>query len=590
VRGADATNVTGFSEELGAHGAWEFDLATSRIRWSNGVYRIHGVSRKDFQPTVDSVRELVHPDDLLMYRSIVQKATENRTPFTVQHRLITPAGRERTVCVRGAFMAGTDGDDRLIGTTQDVTGRASDDELLWHMANEDPLTGLFNRRRFMEELAREVAVAKRSGEGGAVLIIDIDRFKEINDILGHSRGDGLLERIAQRLRERLRGTDTLARLGGDEFAIVLPRCPIAAAERVGHDLAIVVRETPAARIGGRDRHVAISVGVARFGQDADRTPTELLMEADLAMYRAKAQGGNGVEVFDEAMRAELAAKVRVEGELREALDRDELEIFYQPLASLADGTVVGCEALLRWHHPERGLVGPGEFIPIAEEYGLISRMGKWVLEGACRQARTWRDQGRNLYVSVNVSPVQLIHDDVPAQVAALLKETRLPPQLLHIEVTETSILDEGQKIAPALEAVRALGVRVAIDDFGGGSSSLSRLRVLPIDTIKIDRVFIQGLPDRSDDRAIVAAVLSLGEELGLSVIAEGVETERQHWELHEQGCRYAQGFLYAQPRTVSELELDGYVAVVQPGIGDPSVIREFMRQIGIPAARVGAPA
>jgi diguanylate cyclase (GGDEF)-like protein/PAS domain S-box-containing protein len=584
---SDGSYVQGFSDEAAAHGAWAYDLGTHVIDWTEGVHRMHGTTPGEFRPTLESVRELVHPEDLEMYRRVFQNAVRDRAPFVVQHRIRRPDDEVRTLLVHGEFMAGDGESGRVVGITQDVTDRDRDEDRLWHLANHDPLTSLYNRRRFMEELKREVATAQRSGSTGAVLMLDVDRFKEVNDTLGHQTGDHLLARVGERLRGRLRTTDTLARLGGDEFAVVLPGCTLQDAEHVAVELRDAVRARPGVRIAGRERRLAVSVGIARFGAGSDAGPTELLVEADLAMYRAKAQGGDCIEVFDENMRAELAARLRIEAELREALERDELEVFYQPIASIVDGSVIGCESLVRWRHPERGLVSPAEFIPIAEERGLISEIGELVLERACRQAREWRLHGRNLFVTVNVSPLQLARDDVAATVRRILNETELPAPLLHVEVTETSMLDEAGSLAPALHALREIGVRVAIDDFGGGSSSLSRLRVLPIDEIKVDRIFIEGLPVRPDDRAIVAAVLSLADELGLMVIAEGVETERQHWELRELGCRYAQGFLYARPAPPEDLDLDGYSAVVQPGVGDPSVIREFMRQIGIPAARMG---
>jgi EAL domain-containing protein (putative c-di-GMP-specific phosphodiesterase class I) len=332
--------------------------------------------------------------------------------------------------------------------------------------------------------------------------------------------------------------------------------------------------------------VSASIGIAPFGPDAERTAEQLLVEADLAMYRAKGRGGGQVETFDEEMRARLATRMEVEAELREALDRDQLVVHYQPITALPDGAPVGCEALVRWQHPERGLLAPGHFIPVAEESGLISELGAWVLKEACRQAQAWRTRGRQLHVSVNVSPVQLLRDDVVTLVREVLAETGLPPQLLYLEVTETSLIEDAATIAPALQTIKDLGVKIAIDDFGGGSSSLSYISLLPVDVIKIDRLFVSGLPDSSDDRAIVAAVISLCEELALTVVAEGIETDRQHWELRELGCRLGQGFLYSKPRPPAELELGGFSAAVQPGVGDPSQIREFMRQIGIPA-RVG---
>ena len=438
----------------------------------------------------------------------------------------------------------------------------------------------------MEELTREVAFAQRSGESGALLMLDLDRFKDINDSLGHMAGDSLLTRVAEHLRGRLRATDTLARLGGDEFAIVLPSCPVEQAQVIAAEILDTLNRRASVQIGGIDRRLTASIGVAAFGPGQPRTADELLVEADLAMYRAKLAGRNQVEVFDEEMRAELAARVSMEGELREALRGQELRVHYQPIVSLGDGATVGCEALVRWEHPLRGMVGPTEFIAIAEECGLISEIGEFVLDRACRQAADWRHMGRHLFVSVNVSPRQLVLGDMARDVAQALERSGLPAALLCLEVTETSLFGDSSPLVSGLRELKRLGVRLAMDDFGGGASSLALLRVLPLDQIKIDRMFIERIADRSDDRAIVAAVLSMAEELRMSVVAEGIETEHQQGQLRELGCQYGQGFLYARPDYPEALELDGYSAMVQPGVGDPSVIREFMRQIGIPA-RVG---
>jgi len=581
--------MNGFSDATADHGSWEYDPESREITWSGGVYRIHGVVPGEFDLTYDEVRKLVHPDDLERYATSVADAIAARTPFAVQHRIVRPDGAVRDVVVRGEFLPGAPGEpDRLIGTTQDVTGRQGAEERLWHLANHDSLTGLFNRRRLMEELEREVAVARRSGAAGAALMLDLDGFKDINDSLGHVAGDNLLIRVADELRQRLRTTDTLARIGGDEFAIVLPGCTPTAARAIGEQLLEALAHGPSVRIAGRERHVSASVGVAPFGSSAERDADGLLVEADLAMYRAKQAGPGQVEVFDEQMRAELAARVQVEGELREALEEGQLEVHYQPIIELADGSPVGYEALVRWRHPHRGLILPEGFVPVAEEHGLIARVGSQVLRAACAEARRWREAGHHAFVSVNVSPLQLVRGDLAREVADVLAETDLPAPLLCLEITETSLIDDAATIAPALEAIRRLGVRVAIDDFGGGTSSLSFLSVLPIDIIKIDRLFVEGLARRRDDRAIVAAVMSMAEELDLAVIAEGVEDELQHGELRELGCRLAQGFLYKRPMPSQQLDLGGYAAAGQPGVGDPLVIREFMRQIGIPA-RVGAP-
>ena len=575
--------MEGFSEPVSNHGSWELDLDSQAVRWSPALYRIHGVSPDEFRLERDTVRALIHPDDRDVYGRVIDQAITARAPFACQHRIVLPGGGERVVLVRGAYLDGDDGRRRLIGTTQDVTGRAGDEERLWHLANHDSLSGLFNRRRFMEELSREVAFAQRSGEPGAVLMLDLDRFKDINDTLGHMAGDGLLTRVAEQLRGRLRSTDTLARLGGDEFAVVLPGCPIDQARRIAAEILDTLNRHASVQIAGIERRLTASIGVAPFGPGRAHSADELLIEADLAMYRAKAAGRGVVEVFGEEMRAELAARMGMEGELREALKAREMRVQYQPIVSLGDGTTVGCEALVRWDHPLRGLVGPTEFIAIAEECGLIGEIGEFVLDRACRQAADWRLAGRNLYVSVNVSPRQLVEGDMTREVATTLERSRLPAPLLCLEITETSLLGDSNPMVAVMRELKALGVRMAIDDFGGGASPLGLLRVLPLDQIKIDRMFIDGIAVQPDDRAIVAAVLSMADELGMTVVAEGIETEHQQGQLRDLGCRFGQGFLYARADYPESLELDGYSATVQPGVGDPSVIREFMRQIGIPA-------
>jgi diguanylate cyclase (GGDEF)-like protein/PAS domain S-box-containing protein len=333
--------MSGFSEPLADHGVWEWDLGAGAVRWSDSMFRIYGVGPGEFSPERESIGELIHQEDREMVREIVYGAIESRAPFTVQHRIVRPDGALRTVILRGGVMAEGDSDPgRLIGTTRDVTGKLGLEEQLWHMANEDPLTGLYNRRRFLDELAREIAVAHRMGTVGAVLMLDLDRFKDVNDSLGHMAGDRLLAEVAGALQRRLRATDTLARLGGDEFALVLPACPTAQACSVAAELAAAAGAP--FPIAGKPRRVTASVGVAPFGTRDGETADTLLIEADLAMYRAKHTRRGSIEVFDEEMRAELAARLATEAELRTGVQEGELVVVYQPIASLADGSPVGC--------------------------------------------------------------------------------------------------------------------------------------------------------------------------------------------------------------------------------------------------------
>nr|MBA2440360.1 GGDEF domain-containing protein [Thermoleophilaceae bacterium] len=317
--------------------------------------------------------------------------------------------------------------------------------------------------------------------------------------------------------------------------------------------------------------------------DERPTPERLLREADTAMYRAKAAGRGRAELFDDLMREEVAQRLELARELRKALPRKELRLVYQPVVSLADGQVVACEALLRWHHPERGVVPPAAFVPLAEQNGLILPIGEWVLEEACRQGAEWRRAGRDLSVSVNISPAQLAQPDFAEGVHAILRRAGLPAQCLCLELVESTVARQPERIGNTLRDLRAGGVRIALDDFGKGATSLAHFRGLPLDILKLDRTFVSGLREGDVSRAIVAALLSLAKGLGITVVAEGVEREDQAAELRELGCGLVQGFWFGRPTEPENLELDGFNARARPGLGDPFVIREFMRQIGIPA-------
>ncbi|MDQ2675474.1 MAG: EAL domain-containing protein [Actinomycetota bacterium] len=549
------------------HGAWEYEPESGRTRWSESLYAMHGVEPRSFEPRAEDVLPLVHPDDRETYSAIVRDAIDTRTPFACQHRIVRPDGETRILIVRGSFVEGMDEvPDRLIGTTQDVTDRADESARVAHLANHDSVSGLYNRPRFMEELTREIATGRRSGVGGALLILNLDRFADVNSVLGHMAGDQLLRKVAAVLRGRLRDTDILARIGGDVFAMILPGCGPGAAARVATQLIESVAASAAVGAGGAERRASGSIGMAFFGPSERREAEDLLVEAELAVMRAKANGRAQAQAFTEEMRVEQAVSLSTEDELRGAIGGHELRVQFQPIVSLEDGAAIGCEALVRWEHPIKGLMGPGDFVSIAEETGLISKIGRVVLESSCRQAAEWRRQGRDLFVSVNISPRQLMRPDLIADIRAALAASNLPAECLYLEVTETSLLRDPGPIVETLRRLKALGVRLAIDDFGAGASSFGLLRILPIDQIKIDRSFIQGLGDTTSDRAVVAAVVSLAKELGLTVVAEGVETQRQQGELRDLGADLAQGFLYSPARNPEELELDAYAATVLDGV------------------------
>jgi diguanylate cyclase (GGDEF)-like protein/PAS domain S-box-containing protein len=427
----------------------------------------------------------------------------------------------------------------------------------------DPLTGLHNREVFTDELARALARHGRSSLHLGVLFIDIDAFKQINDSIGHEAGDRLLAEVARRLREAVRAGDVVGRLGGDEFAILLELLEsdyeaVAVARRV---LQAFSRPFDT---GSGSVSITASVGLAT-AHDAHKPAERLIREADMAMYRAKSTGRNRFAVFDAQLRVSVDRRLTFERDLRNALPRGEFEVFYQPVVSLTDGAVPSCEALVRWRHHEWGLISPEEFIPLAEENGLIVPIGAWVLGTALGQVARWRADGHEIDVSVNISPRQLTHDNIATTVSEQLERVGVPASALCLEITETAVLSDPVGAAARLAELRRLGVRIAFDDFGTGYSSLRHLSQLPVDVIKLDRTFVSALnragPRR--DRAILIAVTSAARELGISVIAEGVEDIEQLAELQRAGCAYAQGFLFADPRPAAQTVLGGFADVVK---------------------------
>jgi diguanylate cyclase (GGDEF)-like protein len=445
----------------------------------------------------------------------------------------------------------------------------------------DPMTGLPNRGLLEDRLAQALAALDRLPGWLALLFIDIDGLKAINDSLGHDAGDEMLRETARRMAGALRGSDTLARIGGDEFLVVANGLrDVSEVGAVAQRLLDAFREP--LRIAGDKLPVSASIGVA--ATNSASTPSrELVRCADVAMYRAKGRGGGCWVRFDDQMAGEVDARLQVESELRLALAHGELRVHYQPIVRLADGTINGCEALVRWEHPVRGMLGPDAFLDLAEENGLIVPIGEWVLDEACRQAAQWRREGIDVSVSVNLSPRQINQRGFADVVRDTLTARGLPAPQLCIEIAETAVRRRFEHLATPMERIKRLGVRIAMDNFGSGFSSLSHLRGLPLDIIKIDGSFVRAVTAAGPDRAIVAAIVSLGEEMGLTVIAEGIDSDTQLDALRRLRCPFGQGYHFAPPRPASELHLAGFDAHGRPGFGDPYAIREFMRQIGIPA-------
>ncbi|QIN78224.1 EAL domain-containing protein [Rubrobacter marinus] len=436
----------------------------------------------------------------------------------------------------------------FIGVQKDVTERKELEEKLAHQAFHDPLTDLPNRSLFLDRVDHALKRAKRRGDGVAVLFMDLDNFKVINDSLGHEVGDELLVSVAGRLQSCLRPADTAARLGGDEFVVLLEDV-----EGPEEATRVATRIEEALRapfwVGGHNLFVTTSVGVALGGTDGERAG-DLLRNADLAMYRAKDGGKNNHAVFEPGMNERALERLGMEADLRRALDREEFRVHYQPKVSVRTGRIVAHEALVRWEHPERGLVPPAEFIPLAEETGLIVPLGRWVLGEACRQAKEWQSwypTDPPLAMSVNLSAAQFKRPDLGASVAKVLDDTGLDPRDLILEITESMVVEDVTAALVTLRELKALGVKIAVDDFGTGYSSLSYLKRFPVDYLKIDRSFVEGLGRDPKDEGIVSASIELAHALGLEAIAEGVETASQLERLRVLGCGLAQGFFFQKP-------------------------------------------
>ncbi|WP_151638919.1 sensor domain-containing protein [Noviherbaspirillum aerium] len=439
------------------------------------------------------------------------------------------------------------------GIARDITQLKSRERYIERLATHDSLTGLPNRNLLDDRIKHAVVQAERSGRRVAVLFIDLNRFKVVNDSLGHDKGDILLCIIADRLRQCVREADTVARIGGDEFAIVLEEVsmPESVITIAKHVLAAIERPV---RLEGHQLVVSGSVGCSLFPKDGSDAAA-LLHNADLAMYEAKAAGGGALRLYKADMDERAKSRLTHEHDLRRALEQDELVVYYQPRVDISSKAIVGAEALVRWIHPERGLVPPNEFIPLAEEIGLISQLGEWVLMQACKQNRSWQKAGLPpLKVSVNLSPLQLDPDStITEAVMQALERTGLDAKWLELEITETSLMQNVESTLTKLEEIRNAGVSISIDDFGTGYSSLSYLRRLPVNGLKIDQSFIRDITASRDDEAIVAATIALAHTMNLTVVAEGVTTEEQIRFLHANECDEVQGFLFGAAVPPEEL-------------------------------------
>ena len=441
-----------------------------------------------------------------------------------------------------------------IGNFIDISQIKESEARLEHLAHHDPLTGLPNRLMLLSRLQHAIDRARRDKTAGAVLFLDLDQFKNVNDSFGHSTGDELLRLVAQRYGRRVRDSDTLARMGGDEFVVLLEnlREPEYAAA-VAESLVDALRE-PFHLAGGQEVFVGTCVGISVFPGDSGEAD-QVIGNADAAMYQAKNAGRNTFRFYTESLTAAANARVELEASMRHGLERAEFLLHYQPLVVIADLRVTGLEALVRWQRPGHGLISPDRFIPLAEETGLIVPLGTEVLRIACRQMRLWLDAGLGLdTMAVNLSALQFKRPDIHQVVRDILVETGLPAEYLELEITESALMDFGQEAGERLWDLKSLGVRLAIDDFGTGYSSLSYLKQFPIDQLKVDRSFVRDIPHDSADMEIVGAVIGLAKNLKLDVIAEGIETQDQLSFLRQLNCKAGQGFLFSRPLPPVDVE------------------------------------
>ncbi|HET6521301.1 MAG TPA: EAL domain-containing protein [Geminicoccaceae bacterium] len=465
-------------------------------------------------------------------------------------------GRSTPVLLSAAAMRGGGGTVRgIVCVLHDITERTRAEAQIRHMAHHDALTGLPNRVLFQDRLRQALAQARRGGHAVALLLLDLDRFKDINDTLGHATGDRVLTAVARRIESALRETDTVARLGGDEFAVIQTGArQFRDAEALCRRLVDAI--TPPLHLDGHDLFVGVSIGIAAYPAHGEE-PDRLLKNADMALYEAKARGRCTFRFFEGGMDIQLRERRGLERDLRRALERGELALHYQPRFDLPNRGLTAVEALLRWLHPEHGRIPPDTFIPLAERTGLIMPLGEWVLRTACAQAAAWLAEGdgrgTELRVAVNLSPAQFHHHDLAGLVRAILRDAGLPPHLLELEITEGILMHYTEANLTTLQRLRDQGVRISMDDFGTGYSSLGYLRRFPFDAIKIDRSFVRDLGHDPEAAAVVRAALTLGDGLGMACVAEGVETAAQLALLEEQGCREAQGYYFGAPVPAAEI-------------------------------------
>lgn len=548
------------AQSIAQLGYWEWDFTSQSANISAELCGLLGLETSQSVLEFAEVIGIVHPEDRYLVKRALRSAINYKIPYEIEYRIIYPSGEVHTVHDHTEIVKEY-GDWQIIGTLQDITNRKRSEQQIARYVNYDTLTQLPNRSLFIEITSAAVSVAMQNKEMLSLLLINLDFFKDVNTTYGHRVGDELLCKAASLIKDALSPTNVLdsnvyshlARLDADEFALLV--CDVDDIESVATiaERIISLFEKPFF-IKGHEIHISISIGISCY-PDADADANSLLKQASVAAYHAKEVGRKNYQFFSESMNLYLTERLQVESDLRVALDRNEFELYYQPQVAAKSESTVGFEALLRWNHPTRGIVGPDIFIEIAERTGLILPIGNWVLNQACQQAKLWQHTLQNRFrVAVNISALQFTHSCLPEQVSSALEESGLEADMLELEITETAIIKDVSEAISLLYTLKDIGVTLAIDDFGTGYSSLNYLKSFPIDTLKIDKSFVDYIVTDEKDAAIAQTIVQLATNLSLITVAEGVETNEQKLLLKKMGCTEFQGYYFSKPLTVSNLE------------------------------------
>jgi diguanylate cyclase (GGDEF)-like protein/PAS domain S-box-containing protein len=592
LRAADAIQALRQSEyrlvqaqRVAGLGNWDWDIARDQLCWSDEIFHLFGIEPKAFEPSFQSFLNFVHPDDRQLITIAIDEAINNKAPYVVEHRIVRGDGSALTVEQQADVVFGeNDVPLRMIGTVQDISERKRTERQIHQLAYYDSLTGLPNRDLFRERSERALRGAKRNRQKMALIFLDLDEFKYVNDTLGHDAGDELLCEIAGYLTQSIRASDILAkpqtegstdaslsRLGGDEFTIMLPDLEeVELAARVAGRVLEQLRRPM--KIQGKEFFVTGSIGISVYPDDGDSVDI-LLKNADIAMYHAKQSGKNSFRFYAKHMDERVQLRLSMEGKLKRALEKEEFALHYQPKVEIETGKIIGVEALLRWNNPEMGQVSPAQFIPVAEETGLIVPIGEWLLYDACRRAQQWREDGLvPVDMAVNLSGHQFRSGGLVQLVGRVLEDTHLAAASLELELTEGMIMENVEDAVGILNQLKEMGLKLSVDDFGTGYSSMAYLKRFPLDILKIDRSFVQDITTDANDATIIRAIIALARGLSLTSIAEGVETEEQLQFLRRHGCDQIQGYLISRP--IPHEQMAQLLAVEQlTGEGGPRILR-----------------